>query len=89
MPVAVTEFGLKRWVPDAGTFMTDQMALFEELGLGYALWALYPDWPPIVDIDDFDFIYGTDPGNRSDAESDLLGAIRDAWSHNLLRSADE
>jgi endoglucanase len=89
VPVAVTEFGLKRWVPDAGTFMTDQMALFEELGLGYAVWAFYPDWSPIVEIDDFDFLHGTDPGNRSDAESDLLGAIRDAWSHNLLRSADE
>lgn len=85
VPVAVTEYGLKRWVPGAGAFMADQMALFEDLGVCHSLWAFYPDWPPIVDIDDFDFLHGPDPENHCATESTLLTAILEAWSQNPPR----
>jgi hypothetical protein len=89
VPVAVTEFGLKRWVPDASTFMTDQMSIFDRLGLNYASWAFYPSWPPIVDMDDFDVLHGPDPDNHSDTDSALLRAIQEAWCRNEFRPLDE
>ena len=87
VPVAITEFGVKRWVPGAASFLADQMSLFEALGLNYALWAFYPNWPPIVAIDDFDPLHGPDPALHTDTESDLLEVILSAWSRNVQRSA--
>ena len=46
VPVAVNEFGVVRWVPGAAEFMADEMDLFEQRGLNYALWVWDPAWGP-------------------------------------------
>jgi hypothetical protein len=37
-PVAVNEFGVTRWDPNAADFMRDEMDIFEKLGINHALW---------------------------------------------------
>jgi hypothetical protein len=87
VPVAVNEFGLMRWVPDAAAFMADEMALFEDLGFNYALWQWETSWPPYAaDIDAFNFRHGSDPGHHSDVEeSALMDVLVYYWSRNSVR----
>ncbi len=89
-PVAVNEFGLVRWVPGAAEFMDDQMALFEEYGINYALWQWESSWPPIQEeIDAFNFRHGPDSDNHEDvASSPLIEVIKSYWGLNMVRPGD-
>jgi hypothetical protein len=85
-PVVVNEFGLYRWVPGAASFMDDEMAIFEQLGVNYALWYWTPDWDPLLDKQSqFRFTYGEDPDNRTDVPSDLLDVITRYWKLNYVK----
>ncbi len=86
-PVAVNEFGLMRWQPGADVFMDDQMSLFEERGINYALWAWHASWPPLAEGDhEFNFRFGPDPDSRADVEtSGLIEVIRTYWALNTAR----
>jgi hypothetical protein len=88
MPVAVNEFGVQRWEPGAAAFMADEMGLFEQLGVNYALWAFNPAWPPYQQNDAFDFLHGPDPENHTSVENDLLGVIMSYWSRNTIRPSN-
>ncbi|NOX61882.1 MAG: glycoside hydrolase family 5 protein, partial [Chloroflexi bacterium] len=85
--VAVNEYGLVRWAPNADRFMKDEMDLFEAQGLNYALWAWESSWPPIQEvIDAFNFRHGPDPNHHSDVEtSALIEVIKQAWARNSAR----
>jgi hypothetical protein len=87
VPVAVNEFGVIRWVPDAAEFMDDQMDLFEQRGMNHALWLWETSWLPIQDeIDAFNFRHGPDPQNHNDVpSSDLMDVILDYWGRNTIR----
>ena len=89
-PVAVNEYGVHRWVPNAADFMRESMELFELRGMNHAFWAWNPFWPPHnVDNDDFDFLHGPDPDNHTNvATSDLFEVILDNWSHNTVRPSN-
>jgi hypothetical protein len=86
-PVAVNEYGVRRWVPNAADFMRDQMDLFEKRGLNHAFWAWTPLWPPQNEANDgFDFLHGPDPDNHADAIPNALYEIIVAdWSRNTVR----
>ncbi len=85
-PVAVNEFGVRRWVPGADAFMADQMELFEQRGLNHALWVWDPAWEPFAQNDEFNFRHGPDPQNHSDvASNDLMKAIVEFWGRNTMR----
>lgn len=86
VPVAVNEFGLMRWTPGAAEFMRDEMELFEELGVNYAIWDWQSSWEPQRELDDFTFMHGSDPANHDDVgTSDLIEVIREFWSRNAMR----
>jgi len=87
VPVAANEFGLMRWEPGAHTFMDDEMDLFEQRSMNYALWLWETLWPPIQEeIDAFNFRHGPDPGNHTDVESsDLIDVILSYWGRNTIR----
>ena len=87
VPVAVNEFGIVRWVPNAAEFMSDQMDLFEQRGLNYALWMFHPNWPPHAQLNDaFDFLNGPDPANHTNLDtSDLIEVVRSHWGRNTIR----
>jgi len=86
-PLAVNEFGLMRWQPGAAAFMRDQMELFEERGLNYALWAWDPLWEPWTEeVNAFNFRHGPDPNHHADVESsDLIDVIVGYWGRNKVR----
>jgi len=84
VPVAVNEFGAMRWEPGVDDFMDDQMALFEQRGMNYALWLWETSWPPYAaDVDAFNFRHGPDPHNHTDVgSSDLMDVITTCWGRN-------
>jgi hypothetical protein len=85
-PVVVNEFGLHRWVPGAAEFMDDEMALFEDLGVNYALWYWPPDWQPLLDKQNqFSFTYGEDPTSMNDVPNALTDVIQSYWGRNYVR----
>ena len=84
VPVAVTEFGVKRWEPGAALFIRDSMRLFEQRGMNHALWEWEPAWEPLnEEYDAFNFRHGSDPDNHSDvAGSELMQVIEEFWDRN-------
>jgi len=86
VPVAVDEFGVMRWEPGAADFVNDQMDLFEQHGVNYALWVWDPSWEPWTEEDAFNFRHGPDPDNHADvASSDLIEVIIKYWGRNTIR----
>jgi len=91
VPVAVNEFGVMRWEPGAAEFMDDQMDLFEQRGLNYALWLWEASWEPYAeaedpDVDAFNFRHGPDPDHHTDVDSsDLIEVILEHWKQNTIR----
>jgi len=89
VPVAVNEFGVSRWVPNAGDFMRDEMEIFEEIGINHALWVWDPDWAPWTEnVNGMNFRYGPDPENTEPVENDLQAAILESWARNTLRPSN-
>ncbi len=85
VPVAVTEYGCVSWEPGAGQFLDDEMALFEELGLNYALWS----WQPVSEEynriqNKMNYTLGADPDNLVEGDWDLFLMIKDYWSRNEI-----
>ena len=87
VPVAVNEYGVVRWVPGAAEFMRDEMGLFEDRGMNYALWLWEVSWPPYSEeVNAFNFRHGPDPRHHSDVESsDLMDVIVEYWGRNRVR----
>jgi hypothetical protein len=84
--IAVNEFGLMRWEPDAAAFMQDQIDLFEAQGVNYAAWAWEPAWPEwAAEVDSFNFRHGSDPNNHVNVPNALEDVITAAWGRNELR----
>ncbi len=88
LTIAVNEFGVIRWVPDAAAFMVDSFSLFEARNWNHALWQWYPaSYPGDATLDgEFNFMYGPTAGNYTDViASDLITAITANWAKNILR----
>jgi hypothetical protein len=86
VPVAVNEFGVLRWVPNAANFMHDEMDIFERLGINHALWIWDPDWPPWTDsANGFNFRAGPDPENAASMKNALQDVILEFWARNTVR----
>ncbi len=86
VPVAANEYGTHRWSPGAADFMDDQMALFEQRGMNYALWEWSTSWEPFASgVHAFNFRFGPDPANRSDTENALQDVITSYWARNAAR----
>jgi cysteinyl-tRNA synthetase len=85
-PVAVDEFGVNRWVPGAAEFMNDQMGLFEERSLNYALWEWQTSWEPFAeDVHDMNYLLGPDPDNLGELPNALMDVIKGYWARNSVR----
>ena len=87
--VAVNEYGVDRWVTGSAAFMDDQMAIFEELGINYALWIWDPVWQPWNDeVNSMNFRYGPVPENTTSTPNDLQSIIQKYWSLNTVHPSD-
>jgi hypothetical protein len=86
VPVAVNEFGVIRWVPNAADFMRDEMDIFEEPGINHALWVWNPDWASWSEsVTEFNFRYEADSQNITPMENNLQTVILEFWARNTLR----
>ncbi len=90
VPVAVNEFGVRRWVPNGADFMTDEMNLFDQIGVNNALWSWCPpSFDQLDTVDEFDFRFGPDPTSHDvSLPNDLHTAIAQYWSRNTVRPSE-
>ncbi len=89
VPVAANEYGAVRWAEGATEFMHSEMAIFEELGINYALWVWDPVWQPWNDgVNAMTFRFGTDPDNLVPVENELQDVITSFWARNTVRPSD-
>jgi hypothetical protein len=88
-PVAVNEFGVMRWVPNAADFMRDEIEAFEELGINHALWVWDPHWAPWTEnVNGMNFRYGPDPENVTPVDNELQSVILEFWARGALRPSN-
>jgi cysteinyl-tRNA synthetase len=89
VPVAVNEFGVIRWVPNAADFMRDEMDIFEGMGINHALWVWNPDWASWSESStEFNFSYGGNPENLIPVVNDLQTIILEFWARNKVRPSN-
>jgi hypothetical protein len=86
-PLAVNEYGAIRWAAGGTQYLRDEMNLFEDYGWNYAIWAWYPDFPPLAEGDhSFNFRLGPDAANLTlQASNDILEMLRTFWARNTSR----
>ncbi|HEY3244849.1 MAG TPA: cellulase family glycosylhydrolase [Phycisphaerae bacterium] len=85
MPVAANEFGAQRWEPGAANYVSDEMDIFEQLGINYAVWLWMAAHPPAAEDDAFNLRHGPDPNNHAEVTSELLDGINSHWQRNTAR----
>jgi len=87
VPMAVNEFGVVRWAPNAADFMRDEIDFFEQQGMNHALWVWEPRWEPwyLCCGREMYYPFGPDPNNFSEVENDLWQVVLDAWARNTVR----
>ncbi len=84
--IAVNETGIIYWEPGAAGFMRDQLNLFEQHGINYAVWMWYPDWEPMTAGDRaFNFRLGENHNDHADMPEALFMAYKEFWSKNIIR----
>ena len=84
--VAITEFGVKRFAPEADRFLENEMSLFEKLGVNYAFW-LWESSYGGINYDDFNLRFGPNPENHREEPNELMKVIQDYFSRNSVRPA--
>ena len=85
-PIAANETGIIHWEPGAANFMHDQLSLFEQHGINYAVWMWYPAWEPMKEGDyDFNFRLGENYNDHPDTPQALLETYQRFWAKNALR----
>ncbi len=86
VPLAINEFGVVRWAPNAAGFMDDQLALFEARGMNYAIWLWETSWGPFAEeITSFNTRLGPGPQNTAVVENELQSVLEKYWGRNSIR----
>ncbi|MBI3480839.1 MAG: cellulase family glycosylhydrolase [Nitrosomonadales bacterium] len=91
VPVGISEFGAKRFVPNAVQFLDDEMGIMESYGLNYAIWdweTTDPAYATIHSYDAFNFRMGTDPAIHLDAPNVLTTVIQKYFQKNTARPSN-
>jgi len=84
--IGINEYGVIRWVKNAKDFLDDEMSIFEELGVNYAIWAYSTQWEPYrTEIDEFNYLFGIDKNNKTeDYNNPLISALKKYWNKNTI-----
>ncbi|MBI5227988.1 cellulase family glycosylhydrolase [Candidatus Micrarchaeota archaeon] len=89
VPVTVSEYGVLRYEPGADRFLDDEMMLFDERGMNYAIWDWSSSYKPVTKQDNgFNFRFGSDQNNKQDTESAQYNVIKKYWKKNNLRPSN-
>jgi hypothetical protein len=88
-PIAVNEFGVKRWAPKAHKFLNEELNRIEALGANHAVW-IWESSSPLVTYRDFDFRRGPKPKSKKEvAASKLIDVIKANWAKNTVRPNED
>jgi hypothetical protein len=83
--MAVNEFGVKRFVPDAAKFTSDQIEIIESFGWNYAVWEWSSTFKPFSDtVTDFNFRLGPNIKNNKPVPNALADVIKNYWQRNVI-----
>ena len=85
VPVAITEFGIKRWSLKANQYMEHHLTLNEQYGFNHVLWQYHSSWKPFVENNDFNFLFGPNPKNHKEVDNKLLQVIKKNWGKNTIK----
>lgn len=81
-PVVINEYGVFRWQNGALRYLTDEMQIFEEFGVNYAMW-LWESRYPKIDYSEFNYRRGLQKANEKDIEPNpLLDLLQSFWVRN-------
>lgn len=90
LPMAMTEFGVVRWAPDAAGYLADQLAALERRGMNAMLYGWAPEGTSQGQtIDRFDPSLGADPDNHARlAATPVLDVLARHWQANRERPSN-
>lgn len=90
LPMAMTEFGVVRWAPDAAGYLADQLAALERRGINAMLYGWAPEGASQGQaIDRFDPSFGPDPDNHTRlATTPALEVLARHWQANRERPSN-
>lgn len=90
LPMAMTEFGVVRWAPDAAGYLADQLAALERRGMNAMLYGWAPEGASQGQaIDRFDPSFGADPDNHTRlAATPALEVLARHWRANRERPSN-
>jgi hypothetical protein len=90
VPIAIDEFGVKRWVPGASDYLNDLLDLFEQEGWNHAIWEWSTSYEPFgLEVDDFNYKLGIDSANKTvQLDNPILNVLRAYWSMNTIRPSN-
>jgi hypothetical protein len=86
-PIAVNEYGVEQWVPNATKFIYDQTEIFEINGWNYVIWEWSASYLPYIQsVNEFNFRLGPDPNNgKNTVPNELMDIIKYFWQQNMIR----
>lgn len=86
VPVAVTEFGVHRYAPDAATYLSDVSDVLNGMGASHAVWEfVVAAQRPL--FNDFDTEGGTDAAVKAKVAGPLETVVRNDFAVNCARPA--
>lgn len=86
VPVAVTEFGVRRYVPGAATYLSDFLDIVEEIGAAHAVWEFVVSAQRPL-FNDFDVQGGPDASVKTSVDNQVQTAITDNFERNCSRAS--
>jgi hypothetical protein len=88
VPVAVTEFGVQRYLPGAATYLTDVLAALDRLGVSRAVWEWVPEARRSM-WNDFDVLGGPNPYQRAVVPNALQSALAADYARSCTARGDD
>jgi Cellulase (glycosyl hydrolase family 5) len=87
VPMAVTEFGVQRYVPGAAAYLTDTLAAIDRLGVSRAVWEWVPEARRSM-WNDFDVLGGPNPYQRAVVPNAMQTALALDYARPCTASGD-
>jgi hypothetical protein len=87
VPMAITEFGVQRYLPGAAAYLTDTLAAIDRLGVSRAVW----EWVPAARRsmwNDFDVLGGPNPYQRAVVPNALQSALAADYARSCTAPGD-
>jgi len=84
IPVALTEYGVKRYQPGGSAYLKDMLTIAESFQWPHAVW-LWESSHPGIQYDEFNFRRGPEKKNKKDLlKNPLIQSLKKQWDKNKI-----